>query len=139
MLLREPDPFFFRELKASGVRANEVGPSFLGFYRLMNAFRDHADRGAEHSYAISHFSGGVVMNSHCLIDALVRSSGDAYHPQGIDCFSDEANHITTTYMRAQDRVSLLIHHHIPNLLKFFHVSFGYLFTTVGSSGQLSNY
>jgi len=39
----------------------------------MNAFRDHADRGVQQSYAISHFSERVVMNLHRLIDPLVAS------------------------------------------------------------------
>ena len=37
----------------------------------MNAFRDHADGEIQQSYAISHFSERVVMNSHRLIDPLV--------------------------------------------------------------------
>jgi len=33
-----------------------VTPTFFECHRLMNGFSDHADRGVEKSYAISHFS-----------------------------------------------------------------------------------
>ena len=48
-----------------------VRPSFLGFHRLMNAFRDHADRGVQQSYAISHFSECVLMDSHGRMDPFI--------------------------------------------------------------------
>jgi len=44
----------------------------------MSAVHDHADRGVEQSYAISHFSEHVVMNSQCLMGAVVGNSRDAY-------------------------------------------------------------
>ena len=47
------------------------GSLLFGFHRHTNVFRDHADHEVEQSQAISHFSEHVVMNSHCLIDALV--------------------------------------------------------------------
>ena len=50
---------------------HRVRPSFLGCHCRMNTFRDHANRGVQQFYAISHFSERVVMNSHCLVDLLV--------------------------------------------------------------------
>jgi len=55
----------------------------------MNAFRDRADRGVQQSYAISHFSERVVMDSHGLMDPLVarRLVGDARKRKGVKpCF-----------------------------------------------------
>jgi len=39
----------------------------------MKALRDYADGEVQQSYAISHFSERVVMNSHRLVDPLVAS------------------------------------------------------------------
>jgi hypothetical protein len=44
--------------------ANGIGgirPSFLGFHRLMNAFRDHADRGVEQHQGIEGMDTSVSL------------------------------------------------------------------------------